>query len=675
MRYRKNFLSCLASSLLILSAILVSPFDSSAKSFKLTSPDGRLSAEIISDDSLTFSVSLDGKTAILPSTVALQLDNGKVIGKGANPRQVSKKKIDATIPSPFYRSSEMRDLCNELTLKLDKNWNIVFRAYNDAVAYRFVTSEARPFNIVNETAVYRFPDNSGAMAPYSNVKGENSFERQFRNSFENTYDINVIDSLDNKKLIFLPMVVIPEKDVKVCITETALENYPGMYLNNSGGNDVLTAIFARRPKKVSQGGHNELQLLVDEREDFIAKVDGARAFPWRIAVVADNDVALAASNISYLLAEPSRLADTSWIKPGKVAWDWWNAWNITGVDFPAGINNDTYKAYIDFAADKGIEYVILDEGWAVNKKADLMQVVPEINLPELVEYADKKGVGLILWAGYLAFDRDMENVCRHYADMGIKGFKVDFMDRDDQIITDFNYRAAEMAAKYGLLLDLHGTSKPAGLHRTWPNVLNFEGVFGLEQMKWAPESTDMVTYDVQIPFIRQLAGPLDYTQGAMNNAIKGHYHPVYTEPMSQGTRCRQLALYMVFDSPFSMLCDSPSNYKGEDECIDFIAEVPTVWDETRIIDGKIGEYIITARRSGDNWYIGGITDWTPRDISLDLSFIGEGSREASIFSDGVNAHRNGRDYKKSDKNIDLSAPLQLHLAPGGGFAIKISSEK
>lgn len=661
-----------AATALAAAFLIASAGETSAKTFKLTSPDGRLSTEINATDSLTFSVSLDGKTAILPSTIGLSLDNGVKVGNNGKAKQISRKNIDTTIKSPFYRAAEMRDNCNELLLRLDKNWNIVFRAYNDAIAYRFVTTDRKPFNIADETATYRFPDNSGAMAPYANVKAGESFERQFRNSFENTYDIKTIDSLDSRRLIFLPMVVIPEKEIKVCLTETALENYPGMYLNNSGASDELTAVFAPRPKSWVQGGHNELQLLVNDREDFIAKVDGPRAFPWRIAVVADNDAALAATNISYLLADPSRINDTSWIKPGKVAWDWWNAWNITGVDFPAGINNDTYKEYIDFAAKKGIEYVILDEGWSVNKKADLMQVVPEIDLPELVKYADSKGVGLILWAGYYAFDRDMENVCKHYADMGIKGFKVDFMDRDDQIITDFNYRAAETAAKYGLLLDLHGTSKPAGLNRTWPNVLNFEGVFGLEQMKWAPESTDMVTYDTQIPFIRQLAGPLDYTQGAMNNAVKGNYHPVYTEPMSQGTRCRQLALYMIFDSPFSMLCDSPSNYKGEDECIDFIAEVPTVWDDFRIIDGKIGDYIVTARRSGDTWYIGGITDWTPRDLELDLSFIGTGSRNAELYADGINAHRNGRDYKKTSSKVDLSSPMKIHLAPGGGFALKLS---
>lgn len=374
------------------------------------------------------------------------------------------------------------------------------------------------------------------------------------------------------------------------------------------------------------------------------------------------------------MAAPSRVKDLSWIKPGKVAWEWWNDWNIEGVDFEAGINNDTYKAYIDFAASKGIEYVILDEGWAVNLKADLMQVVNEINLKELVDYAAQRNVGIILWAGYYAFERDMENVCRHYSEMGVKGFKVDFMDRDDQIMTDFNYRAAAMCAKYKLLLDLHGTSKPAGLNRTYPNVLNFEGVNGLEQLKWSPASHDQVKYDVMIPFIRQVAGPMDYTQGAMKNAVKGNYYPCYSEPMSQGTRCRQLALYVILESPINMLCDAPSNYMREPESTDFIAAIPTVWDETRVLDAKMGEYIITARRKGDVWYVGGITDWTSREMNVDLSFLPQGDYDVELFADGVNAHRKGTDYRKVTETLSSDKSLKIKMYPGGGFAAKIQKK-
>ena len=354
-----------------------------------------------------------------------------------------------------------------------------------------------------------------------------------------------------------------------------------------------------------------------------------------------------------------------------MAWDWWNDWNLHGVDFRAGINNETYKYYIDFASEHGIEYVILDEGWAVNLKADLMQVIPGIDLKMLSDYAASKNVGLILWAGYWAFDRDMEEVCRYFSGLGIKGFKVDFMDRDDQEMVDFHRKAAETAAKYGMMIDFHGTYKPTGLNRTYPNVINYEGVHGLEQMKWSGPDVDQVTYDVTIPFVRMVAGPMDYTQGAMRNATRGNYRPVNSEAMSQGTRCRQLAEYVVFESPLNMLCDSPSNYMDEPECTGFIAEIPTVWDETKVIDGRIAEYIATARRSGDTWYIGAMTDWNARDLSLDLSFLGDGDYEMTVYRDGINADRAARDYVKETVTVPASRKVTVHLAPGGGYAAKI----
>ena len=458
--------------------------------------------------------------------------------------------------------------------------------------------------------------------------------------------------------------------MKVCITEADLDNYPGMYLVGGGDTPVLASHFAPVPKTTVQGGHNMLQKFVTSREEYIAR-DANAQLPWRVIAVAGNDAELAASDIVFRLGKPLRIADTSWIKPGKVAWDWWNAWNLYGVDFRAGINNETYKYYIDFAAENGIEYVILDEGWAVNKKADLMQVVPEIDLPELVTYADGKNVGLILWAGYWAFHRDMENVVKHYADMGIKGFKVDFMDRDDQEMVRFINEASELCARYNMLVDFHGMYKPTGAQRTWPNVINYEGVNGLEQLKWSPKGYDQVTYDVQIPFIRQFAGPMDYTQGAMRNAIKKNYNPVNSEPMSQGTRCRQLAMYVIFDSPLNMLCDNPSNYKREPECTAFIARIPTVWDETLGLDGKVGEYITMARRSGDEWYVGGLTNWDKRDIIVDLSFLGEGFYEIELFKDGINADRAACDYKRVVMPVPEDRQLKVTLFPGGGFAGRI----
>lgn len=641
------------------------------KQLLLSSPDGKLKSTITVGDKLTYDISCNGQQVLAPSPISATLDNGKVWGDKARLSKVTEKKNDTQIDAPFFRSSCVRDYYNELTLRFKGDYSVVFRAYNDGVAYRFVNHAKKPFCILNEEVDYRFPADVTASVPYVNAGKDGDYNGQFHNSFENVYTTAPISQLNKERLMFLPLVVQATPEVKVCITETDLNNYPGLYLTNAKGSNSLSGIQAPYPKTMKQGGHNNLQMRVQTREEYIAKVDGPRNFPWRVAVVTTRDTQLAASNLSYLLAEPSKLSDTSWIKPGKVAWEWWNDWNLCGVDFKTGVNNATYKAYIDFASQYGIEYVILDEGWAVNLEADLMLVVKEIDLKELVDYAAARNVGIILWAGYYAFERDMENVCRYFSEMGVKGFKVDFMDRDDQLMTDFNHRAAAMCAKYHLILDLHGTHKPAGLNRTYPNVLNFEGVHGLEQMKWRPAGFDQITYDVMIPFIRQVAGPMDYTQGAMRNATRENYYPSYSEPMSQGTRCHQLAMYIVLESPFNMLCDSPSNYMREPESTSFIAQVPTVWDETVVLDGKMGEYIITARRKGDTWYVGGLNNWDARDVEVDLSFLSSGSHKAVLFKDGVNAHRTARDYKREEVSVSSAQPLKVHLAPGGGFTLQI----
>ena len=636
------------------------------KQYSLTSPDGKLKTNITTGKQLTYDITFHNQQVLESSPLSMTLDNGEVWGENDKVSKVTRKSVNGKISTPLYRANEIVENYNELTLQF-KDFNVVFRAYDDGIAYRFVNKGKKPFNVGDELVNYQFPTDATASVPYVKPrKGVN----KYANSFENYYANVPLSKVDQEKLVFLPVVVSLDNNVKVGITEVDLENYPGLYLIGQG-NTQLLGDFAPFPKKQEQGGHNMLQMNVIEVENYIAKVNKPRKFPWRVAIVTDEDKELASSHLSYLLAEPSRLEDISWIKPGKIAWDWWNAWNLDGVNFETGVNNDTYKAYIDFASKNGIEYVILDEGWAVNLKADLMQVVPEINLEELIAYANKKNVGLVLWAGYHAFNREMENVCRHYAEMGIKGFKVDFMDRDDQEMTEFNYRAAQITAKYKLLLALHGMYKPAGLNRTYPNAINFEGVNGLEQMKWEENPTAQVEYDVMIPFIRQVAGPMDYTQGAMRNAAKGNYYPCYYEPMSQGTRCRQLALYMVLDSPFNMLCDTPSNYEREKECTDFISAVPTVWDETIVLDGKMGEYIITARRQGNTWYIGGITNWDARDLEVDLSFLGDKTYSGKLFKDGVNAHRIGRDYQSEAIQAKKGDKVKIHLAPGGGFALTL----
>lgn len=644
------------------------------KIHQLQSPDGNCHVAISIGDRIAYTILTGRDTVLLPSTISMQLVGGEQLGVKPLLKSVKHQSIDHTIQALFYKRSAISDHYNEMVFNFKGDYSLVFRAYNEGVAYRFETIRKSDFAVEHEEAVFHFPAGSDAIVPYVNQQSPKSFEEQFFNSFENTYTIAPLNKLESGRLAFLPVVVATTGGKKVCITEADLEDYPGMYLNNPDGKTVLHGVFAPYPKEVEQGGHNRLQGLVKQREPFIAKVKGTRSFPWRIVVVASEDKQLTDNDMVYKLSPPSRVKDISWVHPGKVAWDWWNDWNLYGVDFKSGINNKTYQHYIDFASSNKIEYVILDEGWSVNLAADLMQVVPEINLQQLVDYGKQKNVGIVLWVGYYALNRDMENVCKHYSEMGVKGFKVDFMDRDDQAMVNFYYRTAETAARYHLFVDFHGAYKPTGLNRTYPNVLNSEGVHGLEQLKWSPPSVDQVTYDVTIPFIRMLAGPMDYTQGAMRNSAKGNYRPVNSEPMSQGTRCRQLAEYVVFEAPFDMLSDSPSNYAAEPECTQFISSVPTTWDETRSLDGKIGQFVAIARQKGKQWYVGAMTNWEARNLEVDLSFLPAGNWKAEVFKDGVNADRVGRDFKHEVIDIPQNRHLAIPMAPGGGYVARIYSE-
>ena len=662
---------------LFLTLVGVAAF-SAPKDYTLTSPDGRLGVTVKVGDAISYTLTHETTVLLKDSGISMKMTDGTVFGESDKVRKVVRKSVDATVTPVVYKKAEIRDNYNEMTLKF-KEFDLVFRAYDAGVAYRFVYNLKEGRNVACEQADFAFPGDWKGYIPYVRDFDEKDFTRQYWNSFENLYVHYPISGWDKRRLAFLPLVVEEPSGLKVCITESSLTDYPGMYLYNGDGDNTLTADFAPYPKKVVQGGHNMLQGVVTEREDYIARIDASTPLPWRVIVVSREDKELADNDLVWLLGEPSSPAeDYSWIKPGKVAWDWWNDWNLYGVDFEAGINNETYKYYIDFASKYGIEYVILDEGWAVNLQADLFQVIPQIDLPMLAKYAQEKGVGLVLWAGYWAFNRDMEAVCKHFSEMGVKGFKIDFMDRDDQPMVQFYRDAAATAAKYQMFVDFHGAFKPSGLHRTYPNVLNYEGVHGLEQLKWgvfdpSTGAFDQVTYETIVPFIRMLAGPLDYTQGAMRNGSYGSYRSVNSEGMSQGTRCRQLAEYVIFESPFNMLCDSPSNYLREEECTRFIAGCPTVWDETVVLNGKIGDYVTIARRKGDKWYVGAITSWSKRDLTIDLSTIlGEGAWKMEVFKDGLNAEKAARDYKHEIVSVPADGLVTFHMASGGGWAAILS---
>ena len=639
-----------------------------ATGYKLVSPNGRLVSEINVGDSLTFTLSDERQSILSPSTIAIEWADGTVWGAGMKVRKAQRLSVDEVIPSPMYKKSQVRDKYNRLVLNAIAGFSIEFRMYDDGMAYRFISSLSGEHIIKNEKAVYRLSQNFETWAPYvrDRKKRKNATrEQQFWNDMQNLYTYLPVQDFDANNLLFTPILVNLEHDEKLCIAEVDVEDYPGMYLAADNCRPQLQGVFAPYPKSVVRGGHNDLEYLVTSRYPYMAKIDAPRTFPWRTFIVTKRDGELTENDMVYRLAAPSRIADRSWIKPGKVAWEWWNDWGLYGVDFKAGINTETYKYYIDFASENGIEYVILDEGWATKGKCDLFDVVPEIDLQTIVDHGRRKGVDIILWAGYLAMELNLEKVVSHYADMGIKGFKIDFLNRDDQEMIAFMYRTAKVCAGHKMLVDFHGCPKPTGMQRTYPNVVNYEAVFGLEQLKWSKPDVDMVAYDVLLPYIRMVAGPMDYTQGAMRNSVKGGYFPNRSNPMSQGTRCHQLAEYVVFDSPLNMLCDSPSNYMREQECIRFISRIPTVWDDIFVLDGKVGEYIVVARRKGDDWYIGVLGNWNARELTVKLPDDCIGKR-IEIFSDGINAHRSAQDYRKTSGILEQNE-IVIRLAPGGGW--------
>lgn len=549
-------------------------------------------------------------------------------------------------------------------MKLKGGFGIIFRAYNEGVAYRFYTTQSSDIIIKEEQAEFNFKEDYTAYLPYTT-----NDKKPMAMAYQNVYDITPL-SKAQPKLAFLP-VTVDCGSVKLTLLESDLEAYPGMFVQSQQGKYGLKGVFAPYPAKTDFYPWRK-QEYVTETTDFISRSRGSRSYPWRVLAITEKDTDMPVNNLVYALASPNRIGDTSWIKTGKVAWDWWNDWNLKGVPFKAGINMDTYKYYIDFASRNGLEFIVLDEGWYDPKSGDMLTVIPELDLPELIAYGKSKGVEIVLWTVFNVLDSQLEAACKKYADMGIKGFKVDFLDRDDQTAVEMVYRIAEMTARYKLTLDLHGIYKPTGINRTYPHIINFESVFGMEEVKWTDIKNNMPLYDVTFPYIRMMAGPVDYTPGAMRNATKADWRAMYYTPASMGTRCHQLAAYIVHDSPFTMLCDAPTNYLNEQECVDFIASLPVEVDSTFIASGELGKYIVTVRKKDVNWYIGGMTNWDERDVQLDFSFLPEGmSYTAVLFKDGVNANKQAEDYRKETIRIDKDSRLTLHLASGGGFAMKL----
>ena len=640
--------------------------------FNLKSPNGKLSVDIQTGEKLTWSITHEGTAVLLPSAIAADCKvAGRELRMGANIKKAKAMRGETRQQwyTDFYRKKTVDDNYNYMLLRMN-GYSVEFRAYDEGAAYRFVVTQSKPLIVESEKSTFCFADNYKTTLGYATDTEAND---KFRTSYESYYEDHLLSELNDDLNAVVPVVVWLPQGKKALIMDAGIDNYPSMFIRKADGN-ALEAAFDRVPAEEKVAGRN---LLIAKREDFIARYDAVekqQELPWRVVVVSEKDEDLVDTDMAMNLAPACRVSDTSWIKPGKVAWDWYNDNNIYGVDFQSGLNTETYKYYIDFASKNNIEYIIIDEGWS-GRESMTKDLNKNIDVPELVRYGRERGVGIILWALWRNIIQDMDGNMAYYEQMGVKGFKVDFFDRGDQVTFRSSKELAACAAKHHMLLDYHG-HRAFGLNRTYPNIVNFEGVKGLENTKWMDKiddkpEYDQVRYDVLIASMRMQTGPMDYTPGAMKNATQSSFYADFHSPMSIGTRVHQMAMYTLYEAPLQMLADNPSNYMREQECTDFIARIPTTWEETVVLCAEFGEYVAVARKKAGKWYVAALNNWTPRDITLDLAKLGIASGTADIFADGANAHRTANDYKHTTKTVTTGEKINIHLAPGGGWTAVI----
>ena len=650
------------SSFLIVILALFS-WGSFAKDYTLGSPDGKTIVTVSAGQDIRWSVSRGGQTVLEPSPMAVVLDDGTVLGKTPRVKSAKVVHVDKTFKTPVYHKSEVRDLYNQLVLKMAGDYGIEFRAYDSGVAYRFVTSRKGDMTVRDEQVIFRFDKDYDTFIPYVN---DNRGGERYCYSFESYYTEVPMSKMVDDSLSIVPYIVDLGGGRKVAVMEAGAEDYPGMFLKiDPSDRKSLVSEFAPYPLEYGRVGRYTVPV---KRADYIAKTTGTRTFPWRVLAITARDIDFLENDLAQCLAPECRIEDVSWIKPGKTSWEWWSGIHLFGVDFRAGINTETYKFFVDFSAENGLEYILVDAGWSAGS---LMKLRDGFDLKAIIDYAASKDVGVVLWCHASSAEAEAAEAFPYYSKMGVKGFKVDFFDADDQRMNGLMYRLAALAADNHLILDLHGM-KAFGIQRPYPNVLNFEGVKGLENCQWTAVLNgrpvdDIPRYDVTAPYARMLIGPMDYTPGAMDNAIARSYHADSSSPMSMGTRVHQMAMYSIFDAPYQMLADSPSKYRREQECTDFIAKVPTVFDRTVGVAGEVGKYLVVAREKDGVWYVGAMTDWTARDMEIDFSFLEEGTYHADVFADGVNADRAAEDYKHSSLKLESGDKVQVHMAPGGGW--------
>lgn len=630
-----------------------------AKVYSVSSPSGRLQMSISAGKgATTWALAVDGMTVMGANRIGITLD-GIELGPDARVIKVAKSEIRERIEAPLYRQASFDAHCNRMILKMKGGWSIEVRAYDDGVAYRLSTQLPGKKRVGGETAEFTFTRPFGMLVPYSPTRERD----RYRNSFESQYESVVSGDVAaaRGRLAFMPVYVDLGAEGRLLLMESDIWDYPGMFLQTT--DKGFEAEFPPYPENPSVPNGKYL--------DYLCDVDATRDYPWRIVAYGASDCDLPVNNMVYQLASPSRIEDPSWIRPGFSTWDWWSNFKLHGIDFKAGINTEAYLYHIDFAASHGIRYVLIDEGWY--KRGDIRHPIPEMDIPRLCRYGAEKGVGILLWMHTHVLGLEPDEVFEQYAKMGVAGFKIDFFDNQEAAMVGRIAMYAEKAAKLHLVLDYHGIYKPVGLNRTWPNVLNYEGVMGLENAKgYTADQLDLPRNDVMIPFIRMAAGQMDYTPGALRNANRNDFRKINERPMSQGTRGHQVACYVVYDEPLAMLCDSPSDYLKEEETVRFITSMPAAFDRTKVLSGKVGEWIVTLREKGGTYYVGGMTSWQERDVDVDLSFLPEGKWTCRIFRDGINADKVATDYVLEQSEADSGSRLNIHMAPGGGFAIILS---
>lgn len=641
----KKFFTLLAAILIACSASYAKP-----DHYTLLSPDESLRVEIQLNHTITYSLYSSDHLLLKDCSLSLQLADIR-LGVMPKVRKAERGSIDESINRVVHtKNSTTRNHCNTLTLTFDGGYGVEFRAYDEGVAYRLLLNQKQDVvDILGEECTINFADD---------FKAHMSTTWKFRTGCEEPYKHTTTKNYGYRdEMAYMPLLLEAPTGEKILFSDANVIDYPRIFLRSTGENG-MTSLFPKFPTKLEEEWDRSLKIL--EEADYIARTSGKRALPWRMFVVAKDDKALLEQELLFCLSDANELEDSSWIRPGKVAWDWWNQWQVYGVDFRAGRNTDTYKYFIDFAAKYGIEYIILDEGWSRTTR-DPFHFNPEVNVPELIEYGKSKGVGIILWLVWLTVENNF-TLFETFAEWGVAGVKVDFMDRSDQWMVNYYERVAKEAAKHKLLVDFHGSFTPTGLERRYPNVISYEGVLGLEQNeRCKPENS------IYLPFIRNAVGGMDFTPGAMLSVQPHDNRSTFSVAMASSTRAYQMALYVVFESGIQMLADSPTRYLNEPECTEYIASVPVLWDESVVLDAKVGEYVVVARRSGDKWFVGAITNQFGREIDIDLSFLGEGKYTLTSFEDGINADRVAIDYKKRTTEVDSQSKIHIKMVNNGGW--------